>query len=183
MRFLVLHQLGFQGVWLACVLGGAAGHSGPGLLAALAFLGVSQRYAAAPRRDLGLALRALAIGLTMDLGLRGLGLVAYADGAVRLLASPLWLLALWAAFSQTLPVAFGWLAGRPALAALLGGIGGMSASWAGVRLGAMVLEAPPAVAFAGLAAGWALAVPLLLAPLAAPKAGPAPLSSATEARE
>ncbi len=169
------------------MLGGAHGHSAPGLLAALAFVGISQRYAEAPRRDLGLALRALAIGLAMDLGLRGLGLIGYADGAAQLLASPLWLLALWAAFSQTLPVAFGWLAERLALAPLLGALGGLSASWAGIRLGAMSLEAPPALAFAGIAAAWAIAVPLLLAPLAAPARRAPPLSSprrfASEARE
>jgi hypothetical protein len=67
-----------------------------------------------------------------------------------------------------------WLAGRPALAALLGAVGGPLSFAAGARMGAVGVGPTPALTWGVLALEYALATPLLLllAPHARPLAPP-----------
>jgi hypothetical protein len=63
-------------------------------------------------------------------------------------------------FATTLNLSLGWLKGRPALAALLGAVGGPLAYFAGHRLGGIELP-DPAVALLVQGLGWSVLMPLL----------------------
>ncbi len=172
-----------QGAWLACVIGAARGQAALGIAAAvgvLAVLLVASRERGAQLRLIALA---LAIGVVWDSLLARTGVVVYASPGPLPGWAPAWILALWALFAPMLSDPLRWLQGRPALAALCGGIGGALSYAAAERLGACRLP-DPILAMAVLGAGWSLIVPLLLAaarwlesvaPLpAAPASGEAP---------
>ncbi len=164
MKKILAQQIGFQFVWLCCALGGASGLSWPGALACAAFLAlcITALPSATERgRVLALSAAAVATGLALDAVLVGGGWLRYAGDPLRLGASPLWILALWAAFAPTLPVAFGWLRGRPALGALAGAAGGALAHAAGERLGA--LGVAEGAGLAAVALAWGAAMPALVA--------------------
>jgi hypothetical protein len=157
--------LGYQAVWFIAVLGAARDTSWPALAAIAAFaawqLGVSRTRGA----DLKLMGVALVSGVLLDGALASSGLLRYAAPAPALPAggAPLWILALWVAFALTLNHSLAWLRRRLGAAALLGAIGGPLAYAAAARLdGAVVFGAPRGFAAAALAAGWALALCVLM---------------------
>jgi hypothetical protein len=160
----VAHFAAFQLFWFAAVLGAARGHVWLGALALLPYL------AWILRRDRGRArlaarwLAAGALGSLIDGALAALGLLVYPTAPA---GWPPWLVppfiaGLWIAFATLPHVSLAWLASRPALAALLGAIGGPLSFAAGVRAGA-VAHGPSLLATnAVLALEYALATPLLL---------------------
>ncbi len=162
-KHVILQQIAFQGVWILCALGGARGQSWPGVLAAALYLGVSLGLPRSRVSDRALVPLAIMIGLALDLvWVSGAGWLAYPGTPARLGASPLWILALWASFGPTLAASFRWLRGRHGLAASLGAAGGSLAFAAGARFGAVEVAADP-TSWLGLALGFGVAVPLLLA--------------------
>jgi len=133
--------LGYQLVWLVAVLEAARGRGWPAL-AALAVFATGQLARSRMRAcDLKLLGCALILGIALDGALAAAGLVRYATPAPALPAggAPLWILALWGAFAGPLAYA------------------------AAARLGAVRIGIPHGRAVAGLALGWALAVPALAA--------------------
>jgi hypothetical protein len=159
---LLAHQCGFQIVWFTCALSGASGRTWPGVLAAATFIGLALRRPEGRRSTLALVALAIAAGLGVDLLLVGSGRVAYASTDPRIAASPLWILALWAAFAPTIPVAFGWLRGRVGLAVLVGAAGGCAATAAGGRLGALRVLEPLGAGWWPIAVAWGVAFPVLV---------------------
>jgi hypothetical protein len=147
----LLQFAAFQGLWLAAVLGAARGHSWFGPLALVPYLA----WMLAGERQRGrLALRWIAAGLLgslADCGLAALGLLAYP------MAPPGW-----PAWLAPPHVSLAWLTARPALAALLGALGGPVSFAAGARAGAVGYGTSVAATSAALALEYALAMPLLL---------------------
>jgi Protein of unknown function (DUF2878) len=152
----------FQGAWFACVLGAERGHVALGIAvvaAVVAALLASSTHRAA---DLRLLVLALAVGAVWDSVLARSGIVDYASPGPFPGWAPVWILALWVLFAPMLREPMRWLHGRPALAALLGGVGGPLSYAAAERLGACAFP-DRALALVVLGTGWALIVPLLLA--------------------
>jgi len=152
----------FQAGWFACVLGAARGYPWQGALVALLIAAFIVFRSRNPRDELSLVLVAALIGFAFDSVLALTGWLSFA-GAVPLPAlAPVWMVSLWALFATTLNVSLRWLREWPVLGVLFGAIGGPVAYYAGERLGALQF-ADPLLGLTAVAAGWALAMPLLSA--------------------
>jgi hypothetical protein len=150
----------FQVAWFACVLGGARGLELAGTLTVAAALVL--HVALAPRGALEIALVVVVamVGLLWDSLVVTLGLMVYPSGSPAPGLAPVWIVAMWALFATTLNLSLGWLKGRPALAALLGAVGGPLAYFAGHRMGGIELP-DPAIALLVQGLGWSMLMPLL----------------------
>lgn len=151
----------YELAWLVAVDGAGHGYGWPGVLAVAAFAAWRLTVSRSRQVDVRLALVALALGLVLETTWTGAGLLRYA-AAWPQPAAPAWLLALWVAFALTIVPLFGHLHARPWLAAMLGAIGGPLAYLGAARGWHALAMTPPAWhALLALAAGWALATPLL----------------------
>jgi hypothetical protein len=160
---IALNLVAFQAAWFACVMTAARGEPWVGIAAVAAAVLLHLAGSHKRRADLLLCGAALLIGVVWDSALAQSGWVAYASPAPGPLAgwAPPWILAMWVLFATTLREPLRWLHGRPALAAMFGGVGG-PLSYAGAeRLGACQLV-QPLPALAALAVGWAVITPLLV---------------------
>lgn len=149
----VANFIGFQIAWWACVLGAAHGAPWVGVVACVAF--VALQWLASPRRraDAWLVACAALAGPVLDGSLAQLGWIDY-RGSMGALPAPAWIIALWAAFAMTINHSLAWL--RPAMAIVLGVVGGPMAYLGAERLGAVELNVPMQATIA-LAVGWAIA--------------------------
>lgn len=157
----LVNFVAYQCAWFACVLSAAAGRPVVGMLVALAVVLWHLRSAAAPRLELRLiAITALA-GAVFESLLVASGWVRPEPAMLAGGLTPLWMVALWAAFATTLNVSLRTLRSRYLLSALLAAVGAPLAYHAGARMGALqwVDEAPALVV---IAAGWSLLTPLLM---------------------
>ncbi|MET3928612.1 hypothetical protein ABIE51_000499 [Lysobacter sp. OAE881] len=145
--------VGFQIAWWACVLGAAHGARWLGVVACVAFVGLQWLASARRRADAWLVGCAVLMGLVLDGLLAQLGWIDY-RGSIAALPAPAWILALWAAFAMTINHSLAWL--RPAMAIVLGAVGGPLAYVGAQRLGAIELVASVQATIA-LAIGWAIA--------------------------
>lgn len=152
--------IGYQLLWLACVVGAGNGKPWLGPLVALAFVGATLIASSKPGNDVGALLVVLPLGLALDSAFAASGWLVYAQAWPWQLAAPAWIWALWAGFALTLNRSLAFLHGRPWLAALLGLIGGPLAYWAAGSLGAVAFAVPPAWPLAALALSWAVLLPL-----------------------
>ncbi len=152
----------FQAAWFACVLGAAHARAPAGIAAVLVAVAVMLAWSPQRGAELRLLGLALAVGFVWDSLLARTGLVDYASPDPVPGWAPAWILALWVLFAPMLREPLRWLHGRPALAALFGGVGGALSYAAAARMGACRFP-DPALALAVLGAGWAAIVPLLLA--------------------
>jgi hypothetical protein len=156
-----LTLLGYQATWFAAVIGAGHGQWWPGVVAAGLF--ALWRLWVSPHRALEarLVLVALSIGLVLEnLWVRS-GLLGYA-AARPWAGSPAWILALWWAFALAIVPLLGYLHRRLLLAALFGAIGGPLAYLGAARgWGVVQFASPQWHSLLALAAGWALAMPLL----------------------
>ncbi|WP_329741504.1 DUF2878 domain-containing protein [Dyella sp. A6] len=153
--------IAYEVVWFVAVIGAGHGLGWPGVLAAALFVG--WRLAVSRQRavELRLGIVGLIVGLLLEAAWTAAGLVHYA-AAWPAQAAPAWLIALWVTFAFTIVPLFGYLHDRPWLAALFGGIGGPLAYLGAARGWHAVTMAVPAWhTLAALAAGWAIALPLL----------------------
>jgi hypothetical protein len=152
----------FQFCWFANVLGAAHGLPWAGPLLTASWLAV---HLAGLRGEAGLELRVLAtaaaLGWLADSGLVLAGLIAFPETTRLGGPSPLWMVALWAAFAATLRHSLGWLRGRLLAGALLGAAAGPMAYLAGQALGAITVAGEAGIA--AVALQYAVATPLLLA--------------------
>lgn len=130
----------FDVLWAVTMFG--AGRAwwpvGP-VLIAISML-VQLRPSPSPRREALVILVGAAIGAASDALLLSLGQLAYTDPSRVQFA--IVFLALWVNFGTTLRPALRWMWHKPLLAALLGGIGGPLAYFAGDRIGAIDLAEP-----------------------------------------
>lgn len=151
-----LNLLAFQTGWFATVLGAAKGLPWLGPVVVLAVLGLHLKLTAQRSAELRLLLAALVFGVVFEHALLHTGLVGYGGDTDWV---PVWMLALWPLFATTLNSALAWFKPRLGLAALAGAFAGPLAYAGGAALGAIALKGP---ALWVLAAGWAVAFPLLL---------------------
>lgn len=157
------NAIGYQLVWFAAVWGAATGYW---WLAPLALVPFAVWYLSRPdgRIDAWLMPVAVLLGIALDSALAASDLVAYASAVPSPHAAPVWILAIWAAFSLTLRHSFRFLHGRLPLAAALGAVGaplaylGAARGWHAV---AFPRGSTPAVI--ALGAGWLIAMPTLIA--------------------
>jgi Protein of unknown function (DUF2878) len=147
--------------WCACVIGSARGLTliGPVVVAALLVCHFA-RSATNRRSETALIVTAGIVGFVIDTANLSAGVYRFV-GRPDTWLCPLWLVAVWMIFATTLNGSMSWLAGRYALAAVLGAISGPMSYYAAARLG--VIEFPhPLVGVLALAVVWALVVPGLL---------------------
>lgn len=150
----------YELVWLAAVIGAGHGLAWPGMAAA----GVFAAWRLAVSRCRRIELKLAAVTVLLALALEGTwvtaGLIVYA-APWPLPSAPAWLIALWVAFALTVVPLFGQLHGRPALAAILGAVGGPLAYLGAARAHALRLPGPAWRGLLALALGWAIAMPTL----------------------
>ncbi len=171
---LVANFLGFQAAWFACVAGAGHGYPLLGPLATALWLalhvaslragggrGPGARGGADRAGEIRLLAAAAAVGYVFDGALAFGGAISFPEHAGPAAPTTPWMVALWAAFAATLRHSLGWTRRRYALGAVAGAVFGPLAYTAGDALGAIVV-APPPSGWLGVAAGWALAMPLLL---------------------
>ncbi|MBC7989011.1 MAG: DUF2878 domain-containing protein [Luteimonas sp.] len=154
--------LGYQMVWFCAVIGAGLGLAWPGVAAATAF--VAWQLAMSPQRlvEARLLVLALALGAIVDGMLAWRGWASYAAPWPSTSFSPIWILALWAAFSQTVTQSLGILQRNLMLALVFGAIGGPLAYLGASRgFGAVTLSTPDWPSLAWLAFGWGIAMVLL----------------------
>ena len=151
----------FQLAWFGCVEFAAQGRPWPGIGAVAAF--VALQVGRSPRRSVDVALIgiALAVGVSWDSALLQTGVVRYQSPGPVAGMAPAWILALWVELAAVLRGPLRTLHERPAISAVLGGIGGPASYAAAARLGACAFP-DRQVALAVLAVGWAIITPLLL---------------------
>ncbi len=154
---IILFQIG----WFACVLGAARGWAAAGSLLAVMIAGAHLACAKRPRVELQLLLLAVSLGFAWDSAVTAMGLMQFTSGGTISGFAPYWIAAMWLSFATTLNVSLRWLRGREWLAALLGGVGGPLAYFAGAKLGALSFP-QPLLGLAAQALGWALLMPLLM---------------------
>lgn len=154
----VLFQIG----WFSCVLSAAAHQPCIGLLVTMGIVAIHMLRAPMPMMELKLVFLTLAIGLVFDSFLVWQGWLTYSSGILLPNTAPYWIVAMWGLFATLLNVSLRWMRGRWLTAALLGALGGPTAYYGGLRLGALEFGNMTAGLMA-LAVGWAVLTPLLLA--------------------
>ncbi len=156
------NAIGYQLVWFAAVWGAASGHW---WIAPLALVPFAAWYLSRPggRIDAWLIPVAMLLGIALDSTLAASDLVAYASAVPSPHAAPVWIIAIWVAFSLTLRHSFRFLHGRPMLAAALGAIGAPLA-YLGAARGWHAVAFPRGTvpAMVALGAGWFVALPALV---------------------
>jgi len=152
----------FQAGWFVCVLGTASGH--PWLAGAVGlFLVLVHLFLVPdPIREGALLLLSLMVGLCIDAFHIWIGVLSFPHGSFHPALPPLWILVLWMQFAMTLHYSLGWLAGRYGIGALLGGVSGALAYWAGVRFGAAHFNDHLLACLLQIGLSWALVLPIFL---------------------
>jgi hypothetical protein len=154
------HLAAYQVTWFAAIMGGASGHLWPGLLSGglmLALhLAVCDRRVAAVNR---LALATL-IGVVVDTTLAATGMISFTGCAC--VTPPLWMVVLWPCFASLFDDLLRWVPTRPAIAVVLGLIGGPLAYVGGDALGALAFPGGQVIGLAAVGIAWAIATGLLV---------------------
>jgi hypothetical protein len=158
---IAMNVVAYQCAWLACVLSAAALRPAIGIAVAAAVVLWHLHTASRPRRELGLIVVAALLGATFESLLVAGGLVTMPGTLLFASVTPVWMVALWAAFATTLNVSLRALRSRYLLSALLAGIGAPLAYYAGARMGALQWT-DEASALLMIALGWAVLTPLLM---------------------
>lgn len=154
--------IGYQLVWFAAVIGAAHGAAWPALIGFAVYATIQLWLARRFRVDLSLAATAIVLGFLIDGGLIRTGMASYATPWPSPAFASAWILALWATFAMTFTQYLTWLQHRLWLAAVCGMIGGPLAYLGAARGWHVVTFASPNWhGLLWLAAGWALATPLL----------------------
>jgi Protein of unknown function (DUF2878) len=133
----VVNVIAYQCAWFACVLGAAAQRPVLGLAVAVVVVSWHLHTAATPRRELQLLAIAILVGTAFESLLVASGWIRMAPSLLTGSFTPLWMVAVWAAFATTLNVSLRALRPHYLLAAGLAAIGAPLAYAAGARLGAL----------------------------------------------
>jgi hypothetical protein len=152
----------FQISWFACVFGAVHGFPllGPLLVAGTSAL--SLRHARSRSGRLLFLVLVGFFGTLGDLLPLHLGAFSFSSGSDLPWGYPLWMSALWVSFGTTLHSSMAWLAGRYAVASILGFIGGPLAYYGGQSLGAIALGSNAAASLLAIGVFWGLITPLLV---------------------
>ena len=157
---LIINFILFQLAWFACVIGAGKGMPWLGVLITALVLGWHLYQAKNVKPELLLMLCALIIGAAYDQSMLSLGYISYLNNGWSSVIVPVWILALWLAFTSTLNVSLRWMRNKHLVAVVFGAIGGPLAYLGAEKLGAVVLHG--ATSYIALSIGWAVITPLLL---------------------
>jgi Protein of unknown function (DUF2878) len=158
-----INILFYQLTWFAAVFGAARGWWWTGLLVLLPFLVWQLRIG--PSRNVDVVLLACTgtLGFALDSLLAQTGLIHYVASWPIPGLAPIWIVALWLAFSLTLNHSLAFLQSRLLLASVLGALGApLAYGVAGVGWGALSFPGSRASALFALGLAWALVTPALL---------------------
>lgn len=154
--------IGYHIVWFAAVIGASHGVVWPALLALLLYGAVQLTLTHTRRADLFLAVTGVLMGFLLDGVMAHARLATYDAAWPSTGLAPVWILALWAAFSMTFTKSLVYLQKRLWLGAVFGAIGGPLAYWGASGSFHVVRFADPSWhALLWLATGWSLATPAL----------------------
>lgn len=154
-----INFIGFQLLWLACVISASINMQWLGLLIGSLALGW-HIYAAAYRpQAIKLLCYIAVVGCLFDQLLYLCGLLQFSHWQAALI--PPWMVMLWLGFASTLNVSLGWMRGKYWIGAVFGAIGGPLSYLAAQKLGAITVLQTQGLMIA-LAVGWALMMPMML---------------------
>lgn len=157
---LIINFILFQLAWVACVIGAGKGVPWLGVIVTALVLSWHLYQAKNVKPELLLMLCALIIGAAYDQSMLSLGYISYLNNGWGNAIVPVWILALWLAFTTTLNVSLRWMRSKPLIAVIFGAMGGPLAYLGAEKLGAVVLHG--ATSYLALSIGWAIITPLLL---------------------
>lgn len=161
---LIINLVSYNALWFACILSGSSGYQWVSVLALAGVLALHFRFVSKQhKRDWVLVGAAAAFGLLTDSLLSAAGYLSFHRTWPLLPAwvNPVWMITLWAGFSTTLYVIFGWMRGRVWLMVLMGATGGPGAYYAGALMGALELNGSLWVALTLIGVQYGLALPVL----------------------
>ncbi len=160
--FKVGNAVGYQIVWLCCVAGAGQQLAWLGPLAAAIFIVATLIFGGRFHDDLRMLGLAIVTGVVVDSAFAMTGWLRYSAAWPWPDLAPIWIIALWAAFSMTLNHSMSFLRNRPLLTAVLGFFGGPLAYWSAAgAFDAVNFGVPVAWVIAALALSWACALPLI----------------------
>jgi hypothetical protein len=150
----------FQLAWFACVIGAAKGEPLAGVIVTLLVIAWHFSQVNQAKPELILMLSALIIGGTFDQAMLSFHLIDYMYHGWTASLVPVWILALWLAFTTALNVSLRWMRGNLLVAIIFGAVGGPLAYLGAAKLGAVTLAGTSS--YIALSIGWAIITPLLL---------------------
>lgn len=156
---LIANLLFFQLAWFACVVGATYKMPWIGVVITLAILCWHLSKAKQVKPEMLLIFLALTIGGCFDQLMLSMRWIGYQNHGWDDSLVPVWILALWGAFSSTLNVSLAWLKGRYFIAMLFGAVGGPIAYLGAEKIGAVTLDGN--IAYIALSIGWSIMTPLL----------------------
>ena len=159
---IIANVLGYQAVWFACVGGAASGLAWLGVVAALVFAIATLALAGRRAADLRTLAIVLPLGFLVDSSLVAFGWISYSPAGPAQALAPVWIAALWLAFSFTLNHSLAFLRPHRALSALVGLAGGPLAYWGASKAFGVIEFAQPALTtLVVMGLCWAALLPLL----------------------
>lgn len=150
----------FQIAWFACVVGAAKGMPLAGVIITLIVMAWHFSQVKQVKPEALLMLSALIIGGAFDQAMLSFQLVNYMHHGWSVSLVPVWILALWLAFTTALNVSLRWMRGNVLIAVIFGAVGGPLAYLGASKLGAVTLAGT--TSYVALSIGWAIITPLLL---------------------
>ncbi|MDI1309509.1 MAG: DUF2878 domain-containing protein [Methylotenera sp.] len=157
---IIINFILFQIAWFACVVGAGKGMPWFGVMITMVVLVWHLSQAKSVKAELLLLLCALLIGAVYDQSMLSFGFISYVNNGWSSAIVPVWILALWLAFTSTLNVSLRWMRNKHLIAVIFGAVGGPLAYFGAQKLGAVVL--PSTASYIALSIGWAIITPLLL---------------------
>ncbi len=150
-----------QAGWFACVMSAARGADYLGIAFVMALIAAHLGLARRPMMEAKLLATVALIGGGWESVLVAFDLLAYPHTTLVLGIAPVWLIAMWGLFAAQLNTTYRWLKHLVLAAALLGAVAGPLSFRAGALLGAVRFD-KQVPAFAALAVGWAVILPLVI---------------------
>ncbi|REG82400.1 DUF2878 domain-containing protein [Marinomonas pollencensis] len=152
----IINAILFQGVWLACVLGGST----VALLITPLYLFLHDHYFMNKRCEWRLVLLFFFLGVLVDGSFFQFGIFSYsADAQYFGNFPPIWLLCLWGAVATLFAHSLAFLRSRYYLSAMLGFIGPTVSYIAGAKLAGITLAEPSFFSAFAVALVWSLILP------------------------
>ena len=149
----------FQIAWFAAIICGAQGWpllgSMPALVVVAIHLFVNRNQWS---REAALIVGVTLLGVIVETSFVILRALHYAGTGADAVLPPIWIIALWFAFSTLPHGSLSWLSGRPWLQIILSAVFGPLSYVGGVKLGAATMPVPMLGSIVIIRVGWALAM-------------------------
>lgn len=151
---LIANAIAYQAVWFLGILWANPGAM-VGCCIILILLGTSKRR----DDDLKMIGFLMFLGVLVDGTLQQVGFFTFKSPGLPI---PVWLLVIWMGLAMTIHHSLSWLKDKLLLAAILGGLGGPLAYWAGTRTGAASFNWSLPSSLLLLAIVWSLVFPTIM---------------------